>query len=276
MAVNVYEGFRDISSEILISQNENNAFPRHFHRNLELLYVRSGMMKSKIHEETFDCGQDDIIFVPSYYAHEFSTPDASDVVVLNIPYSLISELNDFFSKSQLDFFLGDKEYNKNIREVLELLLRSKETYNQYTLKGFVYILFGLLIHHYPAVQAAKRNNNIELIVKILNYIDQNYQNNISLGEIAEYFNYNKYYISRVFNQYVGKNFKFYLNSVRVQHVVSLYSINPRASISSLAFDCGFENMATFYRAFRENYSISPKLFFSRPASVAIDYNVVKF
>lgn len=266
----IYEGYRDLSSNILISENKDNAYERHFHRNIELIYVRSGMMEAIINGSEYQFHKDEIIFVPSYFTHEFSTPEHSDVLVLLIPYEILSDFNDFFKEKQLNPFLGDREYNCKIREVLELLLKMRAYNNQYVLKGFINIIFGLLINRYPLIYI-RNNSNSNVIIQILTYIEENYHNPISLESIAARFNYNKYYISHLFRQYVGENFKNYINTIRIQHVISQYKQEPETNISAIAMRCGFNNMPTFYRTFKEICNMPPKDFFSS-LSDNIEYN----
>lgn len=274
MPVNIYENFRDMSPNILISENKNNSYEQHFHRNLELIYVREGMMQAIINGTSYEYTKDTIVFVPSYYLHQFNTPKFSDVLVLVIPYEAMSDLTEFLKDEQLSPFLGDTVYNQNIRKVLELLLKMRSLSNNFVLHGFVNVIFGLLINHYPRFYT-RNNNNSNIIVQILTYIGDNYKEQLTLETIAAKFNYNKYYISHLFKQYVGVNYKTYINILRLQHVISNFTQSTEHNISATAYQCGFSSMPTFYRIFQETYGMTPKEFFKN-LSQDIEYNEVDF
>lgn len=271
----IYEGYRDLSNNTLISENKNNVFPQHFHRNIEILYVRDGMMKATINNQTYECCKDEIIFVPHFFMHEFSTPEQSDVVVLLIPYEMMSDFNDFFKEKQLSPFLNDCEYNKNILKVLTLLLDVRPYNNQYIAKGFISIILGLLINHYP-LQRFKNTGNFSTLTHILEYINDNYKNDISLETIADSFNYNKYYISHLFKQTIGENFKKYINTLRIQHIIAAYTQEKKQNLSSIVFQCGFNNMQTFYRCFHEIYQTSPKEYMNKLLIDNVEYNKLNY
>lgn len=272
MGVGYYELFRDFSSNILISENTNNSCDQHFHRNIELLYVRKGNMDAVINGNCYSYNQDEIVFVPSYFTHKFSTPKYSDVLVLVIPFELLSDFNEFFKDKQLSPHLSDCKYNLMIRDVLELLLEIRANSNQFVLKGFVNIVFGLLVNHYPA-SYVRNNSGADIMIRILSYIEEHFTEDLSLKSIAETFNYNKYYVSHMFKKYVGENFKNYINTVRLQHIIESFNKTKEKNISSLAHRCGFNSMPSFYRCFHETYGMSPKEFFTQLKN-NIEYNIL--
>ena len=88
-----------------------------------------------------------------------------------------------------------------------------------------------------------------LIMEILLYINQHYNENFTLESLASRYNYSPKYFSELFNKNVGCNLTTYINNVRIDKaLLQLNDPNNKESITSVAFAHGFNSLATFYRA----------------------------
>ncbi|MGL1891215.1 MAG: AraC family transcriptional regulator [Spirochaetaceae bacterium] len=97
--------------------------------------------------------------------------------------------------------------------------------------------------------------------KLLKYIKQNYSDpNLSLIDIAEYFTLSPAYISRIFKDYTGRNFKDLLSHERVSISKELLKQNPNIKVYNLGTKVGFNSTNTFLRTFKKYTGISPGKF----------------
>lgn len=71
---------------------------------------------------------------------------------------------------------------------------------------------------------------------------------------------NKTYLSRVINNYSGRNFKQFTNYYRIMYAVDLIKKDPRLSVMELATMSGFHSVVTFNMAFRLNMNDTPGAF----------------
>lgn len=69
-------------------------------------------------------------------------------------------------------------------------------------------------------------------------------------------------LSRTVNRLAGKNFNTYINEFRVKEAVRIIlSATPKSlSIHELYEQVGFDNRASFYRAFKQSTGLSPGTF----------------
>lgn len=249
-----YENIRDKDKELFFSLSKSRDCPKHFHRNFELLYITNGECYVNVNGTEFVAKKDEIVFVSNYYTHTYTASDDIEKYVLIIPDNMNADFVNRFKKHTLPAHLNDVEFNRRIFDIL-----SSENFNDLptlSKKGYVLVIFGLLLKHYPAVDI-ESNSDIEVIVRILNYIDENYDKNITLESISSAFGYNKYYFSKLFNRYVRENLTSYINIIRVQNLVKKAVKMPKPNITDLAFEFGFDSLATFYRYFKEIYHCSP-------------------
>ena len=80
--------------------------------------------------------------------------------------------------------------------------------------------------------------------------------NLTLKEIAEEFHYNSSYLSEKFKSLTGVNFKSYLDRLRLEKILAelLYT---NQNINQAALSAGFRNSKSFYRVFNEEFKESP-------------------
>lgn len=99
----------------------------------------------------------------------------------------------------------------------------------------------------------------DLIHDITVFIDHNYQNDLSLYDIASRFHVSREYVSRKFKQKHGINIPEYMNRIRISNAKILLQ-NPGMKIARIAEMVGFKNEKYFSLVFKKQEGISPKEF----------------
>lgn len=252
----LYEGFNDKMTDLRLFRAKNVHAPRHFHRCFEMIYVIDGAMNSTVDDQKIRATADDVVFVQKYYAHSYHSTEDYRKIVLIIPTNLYRDFEKQLSVNTLPAHLTDKTFNRTLLPLLEHLLEHFQEKTPLIKKGYMDILIGELVAHYPAVPVAQ-NDRIDLLVRILDYIDEHYDEPLTLESISAEFGYNKYYFSRLFNRCMGENLSRYINLVRLQRMMALAAASEKPNITELAFACGFDSLSTFYRYFGQVYGQSP-------------------
>ena len=88
------------------------------------------------------------------------------------------------------------------------------------------------------------------IRQILQYIAQNYTQDLDLAEIAKVFNFNYYYLSAYFNQHMEAGFSEYVNSIRIKQSCRLLR-EKDLSISQVSNEVGYSDPSYFCRVFKK-------------------------
>lgn len=82
---------------------------------------------------------------------------------------------------------------------------------------------------------------------------------LTLDILAEETGFNRYYVSGALNRCTGGNFSSYVNEYRVKEAIRIMSAPGSGSltIDGIAFESGFDNRVSFYRAFKKITGLSP-------------------
>jgi YesN/AraC family two-component response regulator len=98
----------------------------------------------------------------------------------------------------------------------------------------------------------------ELILKIQEYINNNYHDpDLCLTKISDEFNISENYFSYLFKKEVSENFSIYLERLRMAKAKEIITESD-AGLSTLYQYIGYNNAASFRRAFKKNFGVSPK------------------
>lgn len=95
------------------------------------------------------------------------------------------------------------------------------------------------------------------IQEAVNYIEQNYQRNLTVEEVADACRLNRSYFSKLFKENVGCPPQEFVIRVRLAKAAELMC-SSNAPISEIAVRCGYSNQFHFSRAFKKHYGIPPQ------------------
>lgn len=95
-----------------------------------------------------------------------------------------------------------------------------------------------------------------VILKLLEYIDNNYQNDLNLKEISENLNINSIYLGQLFQKEIGILFSDYINNFRINKAKDLL-VNTSLKASDIGDLVGYANKNYFYRKFKSLVGITP-------------------
>lgn len=96
-----------------------------------------------------------------------------------------------------------------------------------------------------------------LIDYVKEYLQRNYQRKITVGELANYFGYNKAYLSNLFSREVGQTVTQYLHTLRLERGRQLL-LTSNYSIREVAERVGIEDEKYFSRLFQKQFQIAPR------------------
>jgi len=94
-----------------------------------------------------------------------------------------------------------------------------------------------------------------LVYEMMRYIDDHVTDMGALSDMAEKLGYNYSYLSRLFSAAMGTTPKQYYDRQRFERAVQMLQEGKR--LSRIAEKLGFADAATFCKAFKRFYNVSP-------------------
>ena len=250
----------------------------HFHEALEVLFLLGGNVELRAGDDSWKMKPDDIIVINSGIRHQIIS-DSSDAILcrLLIPRSLIVHTMETELFLVLCNSVADPAIDyENIRGILKDIVKHCLVKNKPDLyyQGKFYQLLYALTEHYLITSEDVRyrervSKNEERIQQILSYIQENYNKDITLNELADKLYLTNSHLSRFFKKTFNVNFMEYLNTIKLHHAVEdlLYTSK---TITRIAMDNGFFNMATFNKMFKTTYQMTPKAYREAAAANSSD------
>ena len=96
---------------------------------------------------------------------------------------------------------------------------------------------------------SKKKEYMESVMSACNYINQHYQEPLSLEEIADVSGFSRFHFTRIFKQCMNMTFYEYLNQKRISKAEELLSTTSQ-SVTEIAMNSGFSSISAFNRTFK--------------------------
>ena len=113
-----------------------------------------------------------------------------------------------------------------------------------------------------SLQSKKYLERLDLLT---GYINENFRDNLSLSDVAEYAHLSVPYLSTFFDKYFGMSFLTYYTNVRLHHAVAQL-MSSDESIEKIALDNGFSDPRALVSAFRKKYGTPPSVYRKKNSS----------
>src|SRR5699024_3597223 len=101
------------------------------------------------------------------------------------------------------------------------------------------------------------SDQAELLERIKDFVDKNYNEDISLNNISKKFYIDKYQLSKLFKDYFSINYWTYVTKVRMEKAAGLL-LNTDLKNYQIAEKVGYFDESHFSHAFKKYYGISPR------------------
>lgn len=245
--------------------------PMHWHSEFELSYVREGSAEFICGEEKFTSNKGDIIITQPNVLHSIypsgNKRQMYDTIVFSQEMFGAAEQDRFFSECIRPIIDGrmklqahitpDHHYYAELSTAAENIFscaRGNTPQLDMLMRSEILRLFWLLETEAASNPALSRHDS--LIRPALEYIAENYSENITISRLAATVNLSESYFMNKFREYVGLSAIEYISHFRIEKACNML-ISTEKSVMETAFECGFGNLSNFNRQFRKIAGCSP-------------------
>lgn len=242
--------------------NVTHRFPRHIHHSVVFGIVTRGQRAMEIRRETvivsagecfiLNAGEPHICEMSAEYEHEYWAlsvkPEVLQFIAENMPAA--QEGEPYFPQP----LIQDQKLFRMMQEFAVEVQYGDEPLVKESL--FLDIATRCLTHHGRLSPADREDVPCQHTIRAAReYLDQHFEQHISLEKLAGIAHVSPFYLNRIFRQEVGLPPYEYLVHVRLQHAQQL--LNEGKTIAETAYLTGFSDQSHLTRFFKRHVGISP-------------------
>ncbi len=260
--------------------NASNSEP-HTHSHFEITVVMKGGGQISVAGHTHPLAAGDVCIIAPGIPHSMDSsgpesfllnmvisPDAFESILIQISQDgdLVSRYlqHMLFSKEADRFLLihtsNDSVYHEYLRAAA-CEAHNQQCYSYSIAMSWITLFldtsfreFRHELHRYPKEHLMISEEHILLV----QYIQNNYTH-VTLASLAELFNYNKAYLSRLIVRIMGRPLSMIVNELRLQKAAD-YLVETNLDMQRIAEQCGFDNQNYFGKAFKKQYGVTPSAY----------------
>lgn len=269
------EQFPFLVSYQKLSEYESGSFMWHWHPEIEITYVQKGTMCYKVNHMVYHLKEGDIVFNNSGALHSGTMENQKDCAY--IPVTFDSRLIYGFFQSTVNSKYVDpiiqdsmlpaicidqsEPWHKPFREYLLRIIdldEKKPDFYELDITICLQSMWRLLLEHITYEPQASRENSLEYdrIKKILSYIEENYQNKITLNDIAGHIHLCESECTRLFKRHMNTTLFAFLQEYRIER--SLEFLQDDQPVSAVADKAGFSDPNYYSKVFAKIKGCSPR------------------
>ncbi len=254
----------------------------HYHTYIELIYCLNGEFSAWLNGKNYYFSKGDLLVISSNEVHEIyalSDSPSCYIVVKFEPEILYNSVSDTFDTKYVFPFTLDNTapqkvfsyseiYSTDIPKLMHNIIDeySKKEYGfELAVKADICRIFLWILRHWnnmginiPHTDALYREH-IKSVQKVLEYLAEHYNEDVTADDMAKLANLSYSYFSRVFKQLMNRSFNDYLNFIRITEAEKLL-ISTDKSITEIAGETGFSSSSYFIKVFDKYKKASPSQF----------------
>ena len=251
-------------------QNDQNPRVMHAHNNLiEIILIIRGEGQFMIHDRMVNVKKGDMAIYNSQIVHDEYMNSGSDLEWYCIA---IGDLKvDGFRENALiedgqPAVFDTGNYYESMKFLMETTYNSVRDDMPYAAEHGHYYMMSILLRAYeivntPNVKTLSKKEQEERILglRIKEYIDKHFMEELTLDCISGSLNISSYYMSHVFKNMTGYSPIRYITKRRIGEAQSLL-ISTTKSITDIALEVGYDSPGYFDRVFAKEIGVTPKKF----------------
>lgn len=257
-----------------LKDQRNKEFEFHYHEFNKIIIFISGNVTYLIEGKAYKLKPWDILLVSGSEVHkpliDVSEPYERIVIWVNSRFLEHHNINDcnllasfeLAVKQKFNMLRLSSELLSNIKHILPQLedaCKSIDFGSSLLKKSLLLQLLIYINRLYMGMGNIEEISDIqydETIGAILDYINENIREELSIDDLAIRFYMSKYYLMHKFKKQTGYTIHNYILQKRL--IMSNSLIKSGKSITEVCAECGFGGYSSFFRAFKNMFGVSPK------------------
>lgn len=247
---------------ILVDDTENEEML--WHPSIELAFVLNGYGVLFIDGERYEIQEEDLFVINSYQIHRVELKEGSHLLsVLIAPdfaRQFLSQAEEY--TYELRSFLCSEELKplviqlkKQLAKTISVWSKSREEFSELSMNIQMAHLIECLSENFGR-KIDRDDKKEERWLDLVRYLNESYQEDITLKMLAKRKYMSQSYLSRMFQKEMGVTFTEYITEIRLSHALNLLA-NKELTVTDVCFEAGFRNVNSFIESFKQKYGKTP-------------------
>nr|WP_220132266.1 MULTISPECIES: AraC family transcriptional regulator [Listeria] len=248
----------------------------HWHKEIELIYVIEGRLNLGVNDVPIQMAEGEIYVINGGDVHYFLASPNSERIVLQFDLNVFQEfsLTEDEGKRLRDLFLhvspSSADWNPDVAKLVAELMQvihlessQRKAGYRYVVKAKLYEMLAVLERDVPRLvrdsaedATSKSQETLEKLQQIFAYVEEHYQETITLGQVADHVGFSSYYFTKLFKRNMGITFMTFVNDYRLSKAKWIL-LNEETPVTEVAELAGFSSVKTFHHAFKRAMGVSP-------------------
>lgn len=249
--------FYQYNRDIQIIHNQRLFYEAHLHREIEIIAMFCGTAEVTVAGRAFALSQGDFVVIVPYMTHSYSFGENVDVGKFIFPLRSADTGKDaHIARPRSPVIPRARIEETNLMAFAREIIAQRDTASPAVKRAYLDLLAARLLDLCDREET--ENTADSLLAEVLSYCRENCERDISLSDVAQGVHVSRSYLSHLFGQRVGMNFRQYINALRVERAEVLLRSGMR--VTEAAAQCGFGSLRTFNRAFARQTGVCPRAY----------------
>ena len=264
-----------IVNKTAISQNSSTK-GNHYHNFYEIYFFNGNNMKYFIDNDVYEIEDNNIVLIDKLSLHRtlYSKSSKGERYLVLINPNIFTFFNTVEIKNQIELLFQNKIISfssgmslQYTAECFNRLLFNELSPDSHWKRERSFLIITELLLSFLDLPPKSfeydkdriKNPKEKHVYNIINYLNDNYQNNVSLDELSSQFYIDKHYLCHIFKETTGVTVTGFLNTKRLSEAERMIRYTT-LKITEICRNMGFNSMSYFIKLFKEHYGCSPSEF----------------
>ncbi|MBE6051119.1 MAG: helix-turn-helix domain-containing protein [Clostridium sp.] len=249
-------------------------FDFHYHDFNKIIIFLSGDVTYIIEGKSYKLKPWDILFVNNHDIHKpiIDTTKTYERIIIWINSDFLKSLNyencdlsncfKLVNQKRFNLVRLNNDFQKELKDLIYLLESSlvSEEFGSKLLSDSLFIQLIIYLNRIHIENKYIKDDSAftynKEIDKILNYINDNLSNDLSIETLSQKFYISRYYLMHKFKKETGYTLHNYILSKRLFKAKEL--IKNGIPVTKASMQCGFNDYSSFLRSFKKTFNCSPR------------------
>lgn len=243
--------------EFYVGQMTEYPFPLHVHETVELAIVLSGECTMQIDGREYALRPGDAALAFPLTPHSYNTlAEGTAGFAAIFPADTVTEFSSVFHTMLPDDPVVRREQmSEEALTMARRLMDGQDGTNQHLRQAYLHVILAHVLHGL-SFHAAAAYNERGLGARVVRYVYDHACENITISSAAHDLGISESHLSHLFAQQFRVNFRAFINAIRIDQATMLMR-DPFITLTQIYYQCGYDNMRTFRRAFVQETGMLP-------------------